>query len=226
MRHQKSKANFVQVSTDEVYGEALQDSFTEETPANPSNPYSASKAAADMLALSYQKTYDLNVKITRCTNNYGPYQLPEKLIPKTIIRAIKNLPVPIYGKGENIRDWIYVIDHCTAIEQVIQKGNPGEIYNVSAGNEISNIDLVNKILALLGKPESLIKFVKDRPGHDKRYSLDSTKTQTNLLWQPKYSFEESLKTTVEWYVQNEKWWTPLATENILHPTPWKKSGKQ
>ena len=225
MRQQKSPAKFVQVSTDEVYGQALQGSFTEETPANPSNPYSASKAAADMFALSYQKTYGLDVSITRCTNNYGPYQLPEKLIPKTIIRAIKNLPVPIYGKGENIRDWIYVIDHCTAIEQVIKKGIPGEIYNVSAGNEISNVDIVKKILTLLGKSESLIKFVKDRPGHDKRYSLNSTKIQTNLSWQPIHSFEESLINTVEWYVENEKWWAPLATENILHPTPWKQSGK-
>ena len=224
LRKQKSKATLLQVSTSKVYGPALQGSFTEEALVNPSNPYSASKAAADMFALSYHKTYDLDVRVTRCTNNFGPYQLPEKLIPKTIIRAQKNQQIPVYGKGENVRDWIYVKDHCTAIERAIQRGKPGEIYNISGGNEISNIDLVKKILSILDKPEKLIKLVKNRPGHNKRVSLNSTKAEKQLFWQPKHTFEESLKNTVQWYVQNEKWWTPFATEKILAPTPW-KSGK-
>jgi len=224
LRRYDKKARLVHVSTDEVYGQTLEGSFTEDDPPNPSNPYSASKAAADMFVLSYQKTYGLNVSITRCTNNFGPYQLPEKLIPKTIIRALKDLPVPIYGSGTNVRDWIYVQDHCEAIEAVLQKGKPGEIYNVSAGNEIANIEIAKKILELLNKPESLITFVEDRPGHDIRYSLNSTKLRSETGWQPKFSFEQSLESTVQWYVQNEQWWTPLATETILYPTPWKLSG--
>jgi len=224
IRKHNKKARLVHVSTDEVYGQALEGSFTENTPANPSNPYSASKAAADMFVLSYQKTYDLNVSITRCTNNFGPYQLPEKLIPKTIIRALRNLPIPIYGSGTNIRDWIYVQDHCEALDAVLQKGKAGEVYNVSAGNEIPNIEIAKKILAMLHKPESLINFVEDRPGHDVRYSLDSTKTRSLLGWQPQFSFQQSLESTVQWYVENEHWWTPLATETILYPTPWKLSG--
>lgn len=223
IRKYDKKAKLVQVSTDEVYGEALQNSFTENDPPHPSNPYSASKAAADMFTLSYQKTYDLNVTITRCTNNFGPYQLPEKLIPKTIIRALKNLPIPIYGKGTNIRDWIYVLDHCEALDTVLQKGKPGEIYNISAKNELTNIEIAKKILTQLQKPESLITFVEDRPGHDIRYSLDSTKAKTMLGWQPQFPFEQSLESTVQWYIENEKWWTPLATQNMLHPTPWKLS---
>jgi dTDP-glucose 4,6-dehydratase len=223
-RKHNKKLRLVQVSTDEVYGQALEGSFTENDPPHPSNPYSASKAAADMFVLSYHKTYGLNVSITRCTNNFGPCQLPEKLIPKTIIRALRNLPIPIYGLGTNIRDWIYVEDHCEAIDVVLREGKAGEVYNVSAGNEISNIEIAKKILALLHKPESLITFVKDRPGHDLRYSLDSTKTQTTLGWQPKFSFTKSLESTVQWYVENEQWWSPLATEAILNPTPWKLSG--
>ena len=224
LRKHNKTARLVHVSTDEVYGQALVGSFTENTPANPSNPYSASKAAADMFVLAYHKTYDLNASITRCTNNFGPYQLPEKLIPKTIIRVLKNLPVPIYGSGTNIRDWIYVQDHCEAIDAVLREGEAGEVYNVSAGNEIPNIDIAKRILALLDKPETLITFVEDRPGHDVRYSLDSTKTRSKLRWQPKFSFTQSLESTVRWYVENERWWTPLATEAILHPTPWKQSG--
>src|SRR5450759_4294544 len=161
IRRQNHKARLLQVSTDEVYGEALEGSFTENTPPKPSNPYSASKAAADMFVLSYHKTFGLNVSITRCTNNFGPYQLPEKLIPKTVIRALRDLPIPIYGSGMNIRDWIYVQDHCSAIEAVLEKGNPGEIYNVSAGNEVTNIDIVKKIISILNKSESLITFVED-----------------------------------------------------------------
>jgi dTDP-glucose 4,6-dehydratase len=224
LRKYNKKARLVHVSTDEIYGQALEGSFTENTPANPSNPYSASKAAADMFVLSYHKTYDLNVSITRCTNNFGPYQLPEKLIPKTIIRALRDLSIPIYGSGTNIRDWIYVEDHCEAVDVVLQRGKAGEVYNISAGNEIPNIEIAKKILALLDKPESLITFVEDRPGHDVRYSLDSTKARSMVGWQPKFSFNESLESTVQWYVENEQWWTMLATEAILHPTPWKLSG--
>ena len=224
IRKHNHKARLLQVSTDEVYGEAMEGSFTEQTPPNPSNPYSASKAAADMFALSYHKTYGLNVSITRCTNNFGPYQLPEKLIPKTIIRALRDLPIPIYGKGTNIRDWIYVKDHCEAISVVLENGKAGEIYNVSAGNEISNIEIVKKIIALLKKPEDIITFVEDRPGHDTRYSLDSTKLQAELGWKPKANFEQALKSTVQWYLDNEHWWTPFATDVILHPTPWKLGG--
>ena len=224
IRKHNHKARLLQVSTDEVYGEALEGSFTETTPPKPSNPYSASKAAADMFVLSYHKTFGLNVSITRCTNNFGPYQLPEKLIPKTVIRALRDLPIPIYGKGTNIRDWIYVSDHCEALSMVLEKGKAGEIYNVSAGNEVTNIEIAKKIINQLGKPENTITFVEDRPGHDTRYSLDSSKIRAELGWKPKGSFEECLKTTVQWYLDNQHWWTPFATEVILHPTPWKLSG--
>ncbi|MCX8150102.1 MAG: dTDP-glucose 4,6-dehydratase [Candidatus Bathyarchaeota archaeon] len=226
IRRHNHKVKLVQVSTDEVYGQALEGSFTENAPPNPSNPYSASKAAGDMFVLAYYKTYGIKASITRCTNNFGPYQLPEKLIPKIIIRALKNLPIPIYGKGTNIRDWIYVQDHCAAIATILEKGIPGEIYNISAGNEEQNIEIANKILKLLRKPENLITFVEDRPGHDLRYSLDSTKIQSQTGWKPKFSFNESLELTVKWYVENEHWWKPFATESILHPTPWKLSGSR
>ena len=226
IRKHNRHARMVQVSTDEVYGTAIKGSFTEKDPLKPSNPYSASKAAADMFVLSYCKTFRLNASITRCTNNFGPYQLPEKLIPKTIIRALRNLTIPIYGTGTNIRDWIYVLDHCSAVETVLEKGVTGEVYNVSAGNEVTNTEIVKRILELLHKPESLIAFVEDRPGHDTRYSLDSSRLKTELGWQPKYSYKEALELTVKWYVENEKWWTPFATKDILHSTPWKISGSQ
>jgi dTDP-glucose 4,6-dehydratase len=213
--------NFVQISTDEVYGEIKSGSFNELDRLNPSNPYSASKASADMLCLAYHRTYGLNVKITRCTNNFGPYQFPEKLIPKTTIRALKNLKVPIYGTGENVRDWIYVVDHCEAVRLVLEDGEAGEIYNISSGNEVSNIEVVRMILRLLGRDGSLISFVEDRPGHDVRYSLDSSKIRSKLGWRPRHSFSSALEETVRWYVENESWWMPLATEEILHPTPWK-----
>lgn len=221
IRKHNPKARLVQVSTDEVYGTAVDGSFTEKDPLAPSNPYSASKAAADMFVLSYCKTFKLNASITRCTNNFGPYQMPEKLIPKTIICALKNLSIPVYGNGVNVRDWLYVLDHCAAIESVLQEGKAGEIYNISAGNEVANIDIIKKILSLLQKPESLIKFVADRPGHDTRYSLDSTKLTTQLGWKPKFAFEDALQSTVQWYITNERWWSPFATEAILHPAPWK-----
>ena len=224
IRRHNHKCRLLQVSTDEVYGEAIEGSFTESTSPKPSNPYSASKAAADMFVLSYYKTFGLNVSITRCTNNFGPYQMPEKLIPKTVIRALRDLPIPIYGKGANIRDWIYVDDHCRAVSLVLEKGKPGEIYNVSAGNEKTNIEIAHKIIAKLNKPENLITFVEDRPGHDERYSLDSSKLQAELGWRPKAIFEEALSSTIEWYLGNEHWWTPFATEVILHPTPWKLGG--
>lgn len=223
VRKHAPKARMVQVSTDEVYGSTLEGSFAEKDAPNPSNPYSASKAAADMFVLAYHKTYRLNASITRCTNNFGPFQLPEKLIPKTIIRALKNLPIPIYGTGTNIRDWIYVLDHCAAIDAVLEKGVAGEIYNVSAGNEIINIEIVKQILTLLNKPESITTFVEDRPGHDSRYSLDSSKLRNQLGWQPQHNFKDSLESTVKWYVENERWWTPFATEAVLSPTPWKSS---
>jgi dTDP-glucose 4,6-dehydratase len=224
IRRHNHKARLLQVSTDEVYGEAVEGSFTENTPPCPSNPYSASKAAADMFVLSCHKTFGLNVSITRCTNNFGLYQMPEKLIPKTVIRALRDLPIPIYGKGTNIRDWIYVGDHCEALSTVLDKGKPGEIYNVSAGNEVTNVEIAKKIIAYLKKPESLITFVEDRPGHDTRYSLDSAKIRKELGWKPKAAFEDALESTVEWYLKNERWWTPFATDVILHPTPWKLGG--
>lgn len=221
IRKHNDEAKLVQVSTDEIYGEILEGSFKENDLLKPSNPYSASKAAADIFVNAYYRTYGLNVAITRCVNNYGPCQIPEKLIPKTIIRALKNLQIPIYGSGENVRDWIYVHDHCEAIDFVLSKGERGEIYNISSGNEIVNIKIVKKILDLLDKPESLITFVEDRPGHDLRYSLDSSKIRSELGWKQKFSFDEALELTVNWYVNNEWWWKPLSTETILHPTPWK-----
>ncbi|RJS92788.1 dTDP-glucose 4,6-dehydratase [Candidatus Bathyarchaeota archaeon] len=224
IRKQDKSINFVQISTDEVYGEIKGGSFDELDRLNPSNPYSASKASGDMLCLAYHKTYGLNVKITRCTNNFGPYQFPEKLIPKTIIRALKNLPIPLYGTGTNVRDWIYVIDHCEAIRLVLEMGEAGEIYNISSGNELTNIDVVRKILRYLGKDEDLISFVEDRPGHDMRYSLNSSKIRSELGWKPKHDFSSALEETVRWYIENESWWRPLATEKILHPTPWKLDG--
>jgi len=213
---------FLHVSTDEIYGTAQKTKSFKETDAlNPSNPYSASKAAADMLVTAYNKTYGLKTIITRCTNNFGPYQFPEKFIPKTIIRAQLNLEIPIYGSGKQIRDWIYVTDHCEALDLILRKGPPGEIYNISAGNEIENIKIAENILDLLGKPKEMIRSVEDRPGHDVRYSLDSTKIRTELGWSPKKKFNEALEKTVEWYKLNEQWWKPLINEKILHPTPWK-----
>jgi dTDP-glucose 4,6-dehydratase len=211
----------IQVSTDEVYSDILVGSYKEEDRLKPSSPYSASKAAADMFCLAYHRTYSLNIVVTRCTNNFGPYQFPEKLIPKTIIRASLGMNVPIYGSGRNVRDWIYVLDHCEALDLILEGGEPGEIYNVSSGNELDNLTLVKKILKIMGKSEDLIEFVEDRPGHDVRYSLDSSKIRRELQWKPKYSLEDALKNTVEWYLTNESWWKPLANENVLHPTPWK-----
>ncbi|KXB03162.1 spore coat protein [candidate division MSBL1 archaeon SCGC-AAA261G05] len=220
---EEDKTKFIQVSTDEVYGEIMEGSFNEESKLEPSNPYSATKAAADMLVLSYCRTYGIDASITRCTNNFGPYQFPEKLIPKTIIRGINDLKIPVYGTGENARDWLYVRDHCSAVVKVLEKGERGEVYNISSGNEIRNIDLVREILDYLGKGEELIEFVEDRPGHDYRYSLDSTKIRKELNWQPTHSHEEALQKTIDWYLENEDWWKPLVDEEILSPTPWKEN---
>jgi len=221
IRKHSDKVKLVQVSTDEVYGDILEGSFEEKDALKPSNPYSASKAAADVLVLAYSRTYGLDVAITRCTNNYGPYQLPEKLVPKTIIRALKGLKVPIYGSGENVRDWVYVQDHCEAIDLVLNRGETGEIYNISSGNELTNIEIVRRILQLTGKDEDLMTLVEDRPGHDVRYSLDSSKIRSKLGWKPRFSLEEALRLTVDWYMASEWWWKPLATEEILRPTAWK-----
>ncbi|GAB6136342.1 dTDP-glucose 4,6-dehydratase [Thermococcus prieurii] len=221
IRKENPEVRLVHISTDEVYGDIVRGSFREEDALMPSSPYSATKAAADTLVLGWTRTYGLNASITRCTNNYGPYQFPEKLIPKTIIRANMGLKVPIYGTGQNVRDWIYVEDHVRAVETVLLKGEPREVYNVSAGEEKTNLEVVKTILKLLGKDESLIEFVEDRPGHDLRYSLDSWKITRDLKWRPKVSFEEGIKLTVEWYLRNEDWWRPLVNEKVLHPTPWK-----
>ena len=211
----------IQISTDEVYGDITQGSFREENRLKPSNPYSASKAAADMLCQAYHRTYGLDIIIARCTNNFGPYQFPEKLIPKTIIRAQRNLSIPVYGTGENIRDWIYVLDHCEAIDLVLREGKSGEIYNISSGNELSTNSIVKKILDALNKTEKLITFVEDRPGHDIRYSLDSSKIRSELNWNPRHGFTSALEKTIEWYLENDWWWKPIINEKILHPTPWK-----
>ena len=201
-------ARFVHISTDEVYGSTLKGSFTENDILSPSSPYSASKAGSDLLALSYFTTYKLPVIITRCTNNFGPCQYPEKLIPLFVTNLIAGRKVPVYGTGENVRDWIHVSDHCRAVEFLLKKGIPGEIYNIGGGNEKTNIEITEKILMLLKKDESWIEYVTDRPGHDFRYSLDCSKL-LKIGWSPRYSFEEGLKDTVEWYIRNEWWWRPL-----------------
>ena len=212
---------FIHVSTDEVYGDAEnEDSFTEKSIINPSNPYSATKASADHLVSAYHRTYGIKCITTRCTNNFGPYQFPEKLIPKTIIRAKKDLKIPLYGNGEQIRSWIHVYDHVQAIENLISNGVSGQVYNITAWNEIKNKTIVENILELLNKSKNLIEYVDDRPGHDKRYSIDASKIQKEVNWKPKYDFKESLKDTVEWYEKNYSWWEPLIDEKALHPQPW------
>lgn len=197
---------FVHVSTDEVYG-TLGDTglFTESTPLSPNSPYSASKAGSDLLVRAYYETFDLPVNITRCSNNYGPYQYPEKLIPLMILNALNDKELPVYGDGLNTRDWLYVEDHCSAIDLVIHNGVKGEVYNIGGNNERKNIDIIKIILELLGKPESLIKYVQDRMGHDRRYAIDATKITRELGWQPKYNFDTAIKKTVDWYINNQEW---------------------
>ncbi|WDZ55116.1 dTDP-glucose 4,6-dehydratase [Paenibacillus polymyxa] len=201
---------FVQVSTDEVYGSLGETGlFTEETPLQPNSPYSASKAGGDLLVRAYHETFGLPVNITRCSNNYGPYQFPEKLIPLMISRALSDQQLPVYGDGLNIRDWLYVEDHCSAIDLVIHQGKLGEVYNIGGNNERTNVHIVKTVLEELGKPESLISYVQDRPGHDRRYGIDPTKTMNVLGWKPKHSFETGIKETIRWYLDNEEWWTRI-----------------
>ena len=203
-----------QVSTDEVYGDLPLDRpdlfFTETTPLHTSSPYSSSKASADLFVLAYHRTFGLPVTISRCSNNYGPYHFPEKLIPLMISRALADEELPVYGKGENVRDWLHVSDHCEAIDLIIHKGKVGEVYNVGGHNERTNLEVVKTILKALDKPESLIKFVTDRPGHDMRYAIDPTKLETELGWEPKYNFDTGIAQTIEWYLNNKEWW-----QNIL-----------
>jgi len=199
---------FVQISTDEVYGTIGDGHFKDTDPLNPRNPYAAAKAGADLIARSYFVTFDLPVIVTRSSNNYGPYQHPEKFIPTVITNAIMNKPIPIYGDGLYVRDWIHVLDNCLGIDAVLQKGKVGGIYHIAADNERKNIDIVRMILRMMGKPESLMSFVKDRPGHDRRYALDTAKTR-KLGWKPEVELEEGIKSTVNWYVKNRKWWEPI-----------------
>ncbi|PLR82596.1 dTDP-glucose 4,6-dehydratase [Bacillus canaveralius] len=198
---------YLQVSTDEVYGTLGKEGyFTEETPLAPNSPYSASKAGADLLVRAYHETFGLPVNITRCSNNYGPYHFPEKLIPLIIINALNDKDLPVYGDGLNVRDWLHVEDHCQAIDLVLHEGRNGEVYNVGGNNERTNIEIVKTILNHLGKPDSLIKYVTDRPGHDRRYAIDATKLRTELGWEPKYNFDTGIAQTIEWYLNNQEWW--------------------
>ena len=201
----KYDKEIIQISTDEVFGSLKKDSAHEKFPLNPSSPYASSKASAELLVKSYNTTYGVNVKITRCTNNYGPRQFIEKLIPKIIFLASKNNKIPIYGTGKNLRDWLFVLDHCDAILKIYEKGKNGEDYNISANNEIDNNTIVKTILRILNKPTSLIKYVKDRPGHDFRYSLNSNRIRKELGWKPKFNFEEGLDLTINWYLENQNW---------------------
>jgi dTDP-glucose 4,6-dehydratase len=205
-----SITKFVQVSTDEVYGSlGATGLFTEETPLTPNSPYSASKAGGDLLVRAYHETFGLPVNITRCSNNYGPYQFPEKLIPLMISRALADQALPVYGDGMNIRDWLYVEDHCSAIDLVIHAGVNGEVYNIGGNNERTNVHIVNTVLQELGKPDSLITYVQDRPGHDRRYGIDPTKIMNELGWKPKHTFETGIKETIQWYLKNREWWTRI-----------------
>lgn len=207
LAREKKIRKFVQISTDEVYGSlGPSGKFTEETPLHPNSPYAASKASADTFVLAYHHTHGLPAVITRCSNNYGPFQFPEKLIPLMIANALNDKALPVYGDGMNVRDWLHVADHCSAIDAVLQRGRVGEVYNIGGSNEKTNIELIKLLLTLLKKPESLISFVKDRPGHDKRYAIDSSKIQKELDWKPAYTFERGIQETVEWYLQNRKWW--------------------
>ena len=216
----KQKKRMIQISTDEVFGSLKTGTATEESKLNPSNPYAATKAAAELLANSYFLTFNSDIIVTRCTNNYGPRQFPEKLVPKTILLANQGKNIPIYGNGLNIRDWIYVDDHCNAIYEVLLKGKSGESYNISANNEIDNLKIVNKILEVMGKSEDLIEFVDDRPGHDYRYSLDSSKINQDLNWGIKKNFDEGISRTVEWYQKNIESYSSISHET-LKSTPWK-----
>ena len=200
---------FIQIGTDEIYGSIEEGSSKENDLIKPRNPYSAAKAAADLLALSYFNTYEMPVVVTRSSNNYGPYQFPEKLIPRFVTNLLRKKKVPIYGDGLNVRDWLYVLDNCEAIDRCLNKGKNGEIYNIGGGNEVSNLEITERILNELGKGKEMIEYVDDRKGHDRRYSLNSDKIEKELGWKPEKNFEKGIKETVKWYVENEKWWKPL-----------------
>jgi dTDP-glucose 4,6-dehydratase len=217
---------YIQISTDEVYGTLGESGyFTETTPLAPNSPYSASKAGADMIVRAYNETFNLPINITRCSNNYGPYQFPEKLIPLMINNTLNNKKLPVYGDGKNIRDWLHVYDHCTAIDLVLHNGEPGEIYNIGGNNEKQNIEIVKLILKYLNKPDTLIKYVDDRLGHDRRYAIDSTKIQEKLGWEPKYTFEVGIKETIEWYLANEIWLNDIISGDYINYYE-KKYGKE
>jgi len=216
----KQKKRMIQISTDEVFGSLPKGSADEQTKFNPSSPYAATKAAAELLINSFSITHDSDVVITRCTNNYGPRQFPEKLIPKTIILAKQERNIPIYGNGKNLRDWIFVDEHCDAVYEILINGKAGQAYNISANNEISNVQIVHKILEIMGKSNDLIEFVEDRPGHDQRYSLDSSKIKNEFGWSTKINFEEGIRKTIEWYEKNFSYYESISNE-ILKSTPWK-----
>ena len=220
MARKYGNIRYHQVSTDEVYGDLPLDRpdlfFTEETPIHTSSPYSASKASADLLVMAYYRTYGLPVTISRCSNNYGPYHFPEKLIPLMIINALHGKSLPVYGDGLNVRDWLYVEDHCKAIDMILHDGRIGEVYNIGGHNERANIDVVKTVLSILGKDESLITYVKDRPGHDMRYAIDPTKIKNELGWYPETTFENGIKKTVEWYLQNEDWWQEITSGEYMN----------
>jgi dTDP-glucose 4,6-dehydratase len=214
-KHEVEK--FIQISTDEVYGSLGNEGyFTEGTPLSPNSPYSSSKAAADMMVFAFHHTYGFPGIVTRCSNNYGPYQFPEKLVPLMIINSLHNKKLPVYGDGLNVRDWIYAADHNKAVEIVLECGEAGEVYNIGAGNEMTNIKIVELIIEHLGKSKDLIQFVKDRPGHDRRYAIDSTKIKQKLGWAPEHSFEQAIKETIEWYIKNEDWWVKIISGEYRH----------
>lgn len=217
----KYKKKFIQISTDEVYCSLETGTASENSIYNPTSPYAATKACAEMLINSFHKTYGLETLITRCTNNFGPRQFPEKLIPKTIILATQNKKIPVYGTGTNLRDWLYVDDHCDAIFSIFLKGKTGESYNISSNNELDNLTIINKILSMMNKTSDLLEFVEDRPGHDFRYSMSSQKIRHEIGWKPKANFEKRLQNTVDWYLNNPEWWKHLS-KNIFTATPWKK----
>ena len=216
----KQKKRMIQISTDEVFGSLPKGSADEQTKFNPSSPYAATKAAAELLINSFSITHNSDVVITRCTNNYGPRQFPEKLIPKTIILAKQERNIPIYGNGKNLRDWIFVDEHCDAVYEILINGKAGQAYNISANNEISNVQIVHKILEIMGKSNDLIEFVEDRPGHDQRYSLDSSKIKNEFGWSTKINFEDGIRKTIEWYEKNFSYYESISDE-ILKSTPWK-----
>ena len=218
----KQNKRLIQISTDEVFGSLDDGTAVEDSKLNPSNPYAATKAAAELLVNSYVNTYNSDIIITRCTNNFGPRQFPEKLIPKTIILAMENKKIPIYGNGKNIRDWIHVDEHCNAVLSCLLNGKSGESYNISGNNEINNITIVTKILEIMNKSNDLIKFVEDRPGHDLRYSMSSEKISRELNWKNKESFEKKLEETIEWYMRHKEYCNEIP-KNLLESTPWKKS---